>query len=479
MRTWELFVPMPDGARLDVIAFGPESGEPPSGFPLVIVVHGYSGNKATTADQARYLAERGYVSVAYSVRGQGASDGLGQTLSIRELYDLQEIISWALDSLPVNPEKIAVMGSSQGGWHAYMAAAHDSRVSCVIAENIFTDFSQMALPNGCMGNWFYTRTMRRQILTAGYPEVIRKWTADGQWDLVREWTRVRSPLFLAKRVRCPVLIVQGWYDEPMPANHPMWIWDHLDVPKMMYLGSGGHNAPDDSSETEFRQRLEDEWLDHWLKGSQSELVQGPPVLYSIPPTWERRRADSFPPPGVTEATWYLHGDGTLRTELPTGISSPSTVTNQILDGSYDLAAAIADDFALTPQAVRKDTVSFESSPVSERITIAGIPRFSIHARSDRPWLQLNFRLFDVDKDGSVAQITRANYGAMDGVPGTVSQAEFEGVAAAYVLEAGHRLQLEVSNMNHPVIVPFYKSFEGRFHHEHRLPSSFTLPVTKL
>ena len=40
----------------------------------------------------------------------------------------------------------------------------------------------------------------------------------------------------------------------------------------------------------------------------------------------------------------------------------------------------------------------------------------------------------------------------------------------------HWLQLEVSNMNHPVIVPSYRSFDGRFYHEHKHPSAFTLPV---
>lgn len=476
MQQSELFVPMADGVRLDVSAFRPESSQSTEGFPLVIIVHGYSGNKALTLDQARDLAERGYVGVAYSVRGQGASEGVSHTLSVRELYDLQEIISWALDTLPVNPRKVAVMGSSQGGWHAYMAAAHDERVACVIAENIFTDFSQMALPNGCMGNWFYTRTMRRQILTAGYPEVVRQWTVNGQWDLVREWARVRSPLFVAHRIRCPVLIIHGWYDEPMPVNHPMWIWEHLSVPKMMYLGSGGHNAPDDPDDAEFRLSLENQWLDHWLKGEQSELIKESLVIYSVPPTTERRRAETFPPPGTREVTWYLNGDGTLGSQPPREASSPSTVTNQLMDNSYDLAAAVADDFGQTAQAVRRDAVVFESDPIPETLELAGIPKFRLYVKSDRPWLQLNFRLFDRKEDGSSTQITRANYGVLDGVPGVMREIEFEGVATAYTLQSGHRLRLEVSNLNHPVIVPFYKPFEGRFFHERRSPSSFTLPV---
>ena len=474
----EQYVSMPDGVRLDVSACVPDSAAPEAGFPAVLVVHGYGDNssKAGSIDRTRRLAERGYLAVTYSIRGQGASEGLSHTMSIQELYDLLEIITWVLDGLPVDPEKLAVEGVSQGGWHAYMAATHDPRVACVIAENAPADFTQMALPNGCMGRWWYNMTMRRKILTAGYPDVIRRWTADDRWDLVRDWASVRSPLFRAHAIRCPVMILQGWYDEPLPGNQAIAIWDRLDVPKKMFLGASGHNGESSEEEEALRALLQDQWLDHWLKGESNEWSEAAPVLYLVANTLERRRAQTFPPPDVEHEDWFLKADGVLSLSPPEGVQPPSAVRNRSSDPGYDLRTAIEEDFARADEVIRRDTVSFESEPLQRTVEIAGTPAFDLHVAPDGPRFQLNMTLYDVATDGSAAYITRGNVGRRHEEPGRISEVEFEGVAISYQVERGHRLRLDVTNVSYPPIVPFLEEFLCRLFHDGKLPSRMRLPI---
>ena len=474
----EQYVSMPDGVRLDVSACTPAGAAAADGLPAVVVVHGHGDNssKAGTVGRARQLAERGYVAVTYSVRGQGASEGLSHTLSVQELYDLQEIITWTLGQPPVDRGKLAVMGGSQGGWHAYMAAAHDPRVACVIAENAPSDLAQMALPNGCMGRWWYNMTMRRKILTAGYPDVIRRWTAEDRWDLVREWTNVRSPLFRAHAIRCPVMILQGMYDEPLPGNQALAIWDRIDAPKRMFLGVGGHNHPPTDEETALRRGLEDQWLDHWLKGEDNDWSKSPPVLYLVGNTREQRYADTFPPPGSSNQEWYLHADGVLSLQPPEGVEPPSSVRNRSADSGYNLRSALRDDFARAERTILRDTVAFESGPLDMDVEVVGTPSFRLQVASDGPWFQLNLTLHDVAPDGDGSYITRGNIGSRRAEPGRTAQVEFDGVTTAYQVKRGHRLRLEVSNTSYPVIVPYFEEFLCRLFHDGKLRSLMRLPI---
>ena len=58
---------------LDATLYLPAESAP---VPAVLLAHGFGGTKADLADDARALAEQGYVVLAYTARGFGASGGL-------------------------------------------------------------------------------------------------------------------------------------------------------------------------------------------------------------------------------------------------------------------------------------------------------------------------------------------------------------------------------------------------------------------
>ena len=479
MRQIDQYVPMPDDIRLDVTSFVPSGPSPSEGFPAVLVVHGHGddSSKAGTVDRARMLAEKGYVTLNYSVRGQGASEGLSHTLSIQEGYDLQEIITWSLENLPINPKKLTVTGGSQGGWHAYMAASHDDRVACAIAENAPVDLTQMALPGGCMGRWFYTMTMRRKLLTAGYPDVVRQWTATDQLELVEEWVRVRSPLFRAHRIQCPLLIVHGWYDEPMPVNHTVSMWQRASSPdKKLFLGLGRHGLPPTQEETEHRLRTQDRWLDHQLKGDEDGWPHSKPIQYTMANTLEQRFVEDFPPPGVQWQELYLQAGGTLSPQPPKVVAPPSSKRNRSLDPAYKLRTALLDDFARAMEAIPMDSVSFDTDPMPRDLEIVGMPTFRLHVQSDRSFYQLNLLLHDIAPDGTTTYITRGNVGRRTAAPGRICEEEVSGAGISYLLRQGHRIRLEVTNASFPPMVPYFEEFLCRIFHEGKLRSSLRVPT---
>src|SRR5262249_35457326 len=160
---------------------------------------------------------------------------------------------------------------------------------------------------------FFTRTMRRRVMTAGLPEVMRRWAIDGDWHLIQEWVRVRSPLLFAGRIRCPVFILHGWHDVGMPPHHALAMFARLPVPTKLYLGGGGHEAPDDPEAQALRQSLIDRWLDHWLKGEDTGIMEEPPIVYARRPGWQHVAVESFPPADAAAHTYYLAAGRALTT----------------------------------------------------------------------------------------------------------------------------------------------------------------------
>jgi ABC-2 type transport system ATP-binding protein len=139
----------PAPAKLDSTLYVPER----TPAPAIVVAHGFGGSKNSVADDARELAERGFVVLAYSARGFGASTGeIGLNSPDYEVADARELVSWlgrraevAKDG-PDDP-KVGVTGGSYGGSLSLLLAGTDRRVDALAPSITYNDLSQALLPN--------------------------------------------------------------------------------------------------------------------------------------------------------------------------------------------------------------------------------------------------------------------------------------------------------------------------------------------
>lgn len=468
MNHRECWVPMNDGVQLDTSIFTPSGDTPASGWRAILLIHGHGDNasKESMFARAERYAERDYLAVCYSVRGQGASEGLTFHLGAREIFDLQDMIDWILNELPVHPEKLAVCGSSQGGWHAYMAAAHHAQVATVVPENICTDMADFAVRNGCLTRWFFLRTMRRRIMSAGLQDLARQWAISGEWERLREWLRPTSPRLFVKRIRCPAFILHGWHDMGMPANEVLAMFEQLTVPKKLYLGGGGHEGQDAAEAEKVRQGLVDRWLDYWLKDEQNGILEEPAITYVRRPTWDAVEIDASPPQSTPASTFeplYLHVDGTLKDHPPVGPNNPSNVNNVLLDPAYCLQTAIYDDMTGVSAALARETVSFEGARLEKSFELLGSPKGTFFMLPNQSEFQVHAELYDVSPHGEEILITRGHYGTRCAAPGCHVSVEIECRTIGYQVEAGHRLRLIVSNYDTQYVFPYFEPFCARLY----------------
>ncbi len=476
---------MNDGIRLDASVCTPAGEAPQGGWPAVLLIHGHGDNasKVSCLPRALRLAGRGYLTVVYSVRGQGASEGLCFHMGPRELFDLQDVIDWMLEYLPVHADRVAVVGSSQGGWHAYMAAAHHPRVATVVPENIFTDYAEFGVMDGCLNRWFFARTMRRRIMSAGFQDLARRWALSGEWELLQQWLADRSPLLFADRIRCPVFILHGWHDVGMPPNQAIAMYEALQGPKKLYLGGGGHDGQDEAGAQQLRTSLTDRWLDHWLKGHDTGIMDESPVTCAVRPGWNHIDLPS-PSSLVKPHRLYLHRSaplehGQLLVETPAATTPPSNIANTPIDTSYDLNAALHDDMSGVEAALARQECVFEGDPVTEDVMMLGAPRCRLHLLSNHASVQVHAELYDMGPDqdtGHGRLISRGHWGTRSAATGEHTEVDIRGAAICYRLEEGHRLRLVLTNLNTTFAYPFFENSCTRLFHDPVRASHVELPL---
>lgn len=124
-----------DGTRL--VGWFIPSGRPAA--PTVILLHGYGLTRDQMLPHAAYLRQAGYNTLLFDFRACGESEGDAITVGVREPLDVRSAVSYVLSRADVDPERVAVQGTSLGAVAGILAMAEDPRIDALVAEGAFTD----------------------------------------------------------------------------------------------------------------------------------------------------------------------------------------------------------------------------------------------------------------------------------------------------------------------------------------------------
>ncbi|GAB3478861.1 alpha/beta hydrolase family protein [Amycolatopsis cihanbeyliensis] len=180
--------------------------------PAVLLVHGGPWRRSRWEyDERRvWLARQGYTVLDPNFRGSTGFGSAWVNAADREWgaamqEDLEDTLDWAVRRGHADPDRIALVGGSYGGYAVLQLAATSSRrFGCVVATAPLTDLVRFAdsLPE----YWQTAAPMvRRRLGDAGDP-VQRSTLAE------------RSPVTNAATVECPVLLVHGANDSRVPVD---------------------------------------------------------------------------------------------------------------------------------------------------------------------------------------------------------------------------------------------------------------------
>lgn len=104
---------------------------------VVVVCHGYYGNRGTMLPYLRFLHEAGYATLLFDFRAHGWSGGNVSTIGRQEIDDLRAALDWVSSRRRLQGLPLAVLGESMGASVALMTAAEDTRIQAVVSDSAF------------------------------------------------------------------------------------------------------------------------------------------------------------------------------------------------------------------------------------------------------------------------------------------------------------------------------------------------------
>lgn len=107
---------------------------PPQNGAVIILLHGYGGNRQDMIWHAQQLYEAGYGLLLYDERASGESEGSQRTFGWRDPADVGGAIRYLQSKPDVNANQIGIVGCSIGGQIALQAAAAQPQIQAVWAD---------------------------------------------------------------------------------------------------------------------------------------------------------------------------------------------------------------------------------------------------------------------------------------------------------------------------------------------------------
>ena len=216
------------------------------------------------------------------------------------------------------------------------------------------------------------------------------------------------------------------------------------------------------------------WFDHWLKGNDTGILEGPRIRYVLPGTDNFREADSWPVPGMAYRDYALHADGGLAVEEGAG-GHRAMMT---------LGAGLNRDHA--SETDPPSMLVWTSAPLERDLDMIGPIELALDATATAGDTAFIATLQDVDPSGTATDVTagylRASLRAVDeekSMPGApvLPCNSFEAVPIGQVVryripmvdnarrfKAGHRLRLVLTgddqNPEAPAIMGFRHASVG-------------------
>jgi dipeptidyl aminopeptidase/acylaminoacyl peptidase len=127
-----------DGLQLAGVVGTPEGIRPGERCPAVIVLHGFGSNKnaGNVLQPCALLSGLGYVTLRFDMRGCGDSEGeKGRLICLEQVSDTQHAVSFLARQPQVDPDRIAVLGSSFGAAVAVYTTGVDPRIAAVVSAS--------------------------------------------------------------------------------------------------------------------------------------------------------------------------------------------------------------------------------------------------------------------------------------------------------------------------------------------------------
>lgn len=252
-----------DGLDLDGLLIRPADA-PAGPLPTVMLLHGGPYGRYTNGYNgglhlsAQWLASLGYAVLMPNYRGgmgrgnafaRAASAQVGGAVGGAELTDAMTAVDAAIDRGIADPDRLGIVGWSQGGFLTAWAATQSDRFKAGVMGAGVSDWGMLTMD---------TDVPRFEAELGG----SRPWDGPGPHESAR-----RSPISYASQVSTPLLILHGKEDPRIPVNQARGfaraLREHGAAHELVVYPREGHPILERNHQLDLYRRVR-EWYERWL-----------------------------------------------------------------------------------------------------------------------------------------------------------------------------------------------------------------------
>ncbi|MFI5895345.1 alpha/beta fold hydrolase [Actinoplanes sp. NPDC051513] len=467
--------------------------------PAVLLAHGFGGTKESVSDDAESLAERGYAVLTWTAQGFGRSGGqIHLDSPDYEVKDAQRLLDW----LAARPEvrldatgdpRVGVVGGSYGGGLALLLAGQDPRVDAIVPSITWNDLTKVFLPQsadtsttgvfkkGWAGLYFGNGAAVGQ--SAGQPDAPAESPGDpacGRFaaDVCKAYLqlatagtpdaetlavlRKSSPATVLSKIKAPALLIQGEVDTLFPLSEADANARGIaatGTPVRVAWFTGGHDGGAGPQTDQDRLKyLTVQWLDHYVKG------EGDAPENSF--TYSRVAGFSALDRGLvtngysTKSYPGMSGTGSTQVSLAGSaqpIANPPNGNPAALSSLPGAGGRLSELLGGIAGDIPGQYATFQSTPVTSAIEVAGAPVVRLRAASPTGEATLFVKLYDVDESGT--ETLSAGLVApvrLTGLPASIDKASEVTVTLPAIvrrIDAGHTVRVVVATSDQAFLTP--------------------------
>ncbi len=459
-----------DGTKIDGNVMIPTGGNASSRYPAIVFVNSWALDKIEYLAQAAAFAKKGYITLTYSTRGFGNSEGVINVAGPKDMEDLRAALNWLKANTPVDVANIGMAGISYGAGISLLGLAQMPEVKTAAAMSGWGNLEQSLWAGQSPQQVWGTILIASGYLIGRMDPIILQMYQNlvnyNNVSVTQTWAAARSPSTFVSQINAagkPVYMCNNFSDLLFNPNQALDFFEKLTVPKRLDMNQGIHASAEATGLfglPNYTWANVHAWFDHYLKGENNGVATGPQVTMESKFNGTRTQFASWPAAQTQKKIWYLKPRGLFNEGSLSGSANTTSTSNEFWSGidttatsGIPLISQLLDAHVDVPVLNWVNSISrvngawFESGKFSGGLKIRGRVKFNARVTTSSPNAQLVAYLYDTDGLNWGKLITFGSTTIRNAPTGSAQNVAIRLDASAYDLPAGHSLVLAVDTQD--------------------------------
>ena len=378
---------MRDGMKMAVDIYKPSQGE--GAWPAILAYSPFPKERIFESPKPAFYCRHGYVLVQAAERGSGFNEGRFEFHGAKAAQDGYDLVEW-IAGQPWCTGTVSMMGASGYGVMQWLTAPlNPPHLKALVVLATTDNYRGLCYPGGVFRKPFVLSMVSGLNQAAIWPgpipgkeqplniiaEILAH-TEDGPfwWEHGGGWTRI-------DRIKAPVLNIMNTPNRLHTVSHLRSYSDIRSPKKLVIVPWTNENYQPWIFETTAFNEYILRWLDYWLKGHDTGIMDEPEVAIYDNGTGKWRYEDQYPLARTRWEKHYLHGKaaetdacGAISSTLPSEDEKADTYDNLSLN-----MAMLASYGIVSPAPAKPHDAAYLSPPLQEDITVWGPVSFTLYA----------------------------------------------------------------------------------------------------